>query len=137
MKRLLTGATVLGLVAALALTLNATRPTEAEETKGAMIVHNVYFSLKDNSPQAKEKLVAACKKYLTGHPGEVFFAAGTLAEEFKREVNDRDFDVALHLVFKDKKAHDQYQDAERHNKFIEENKDNWKKVRVFDSAATK
>jgi len=26
---------------------------------------------------AKEKLVAACKKYLTKHPGEVFFAAGT------------------------------------------------------------
>src|SRR5262245_20020910 len=64
-----------------------------------MLAHNVYFALKDKSPAAKAALVAACKKYLTGHPGTVFFAAGTLAEELQREVNVRDFDVALHLVF--------------------------------------
>ncbi|HXG09440.1 MAG TPA: Dabb family protein [Gemmataceae bacterium] len=111
------------------------RDGRAEQGSAAepMVVHNVYFSLKDNSPQAKEKLVAACKKYLSKHPGEVFFAAGTLAEEFNRPVNDRDFDVALHLVFKNKEAHDKYQDAPRHKQFIDENKDNWKKVRVFDS----
>ena len=103
---------------------------QAEER---MLAHDVYFSLKDNSPQAKEKLIAACKKYLTDHPGTVRFAVGPLAEEMKRDVNDRDFDVALHLVFKNKAAHDQYAKAERHLKFIEENKDNWKKVRVFDS----
>ena len=34
-----------------------------------MLAHNVYFTLHDNSAAAKEKLVAACKKYLTGHPG--------------------------------------------------------------------
>ena len=38
----------------------------------------------------------------------------------KRDVNDRDFDVALHLVFKNKAAHDQYAESERHQKFIEE-----------------
>ena len=48
-------------------------------------------------------------------------------------MNDRDFDVALHLVFKNKAAHDKYSTAERHMKFIEETKANWKKVRVFDS----
>ncbi|NUQ65114.1 MAG: Dabb family protein [Pirellulales bacterium] len=98
-----------------------------------MLSHDVYFSLTDNSPQAKETLVAACKKYLSGHPGTIWFAAGPLGEEFQRDVNDRDFDVALHLVFKNKAAHDQYATAERHLKFIEENKANWKKVRVFDS----
>ena len=98
-----------------------------------MLAHDVYFSLKDNSPQAKEKLIAACKKYLTDHPGTVRFSVGILADDLKRDVNDRDFDVALHLVFKNKAAHDQYAKAERHLKFIEENKDNWKKVRVFDS----
>ena len=85
-----------------------------------MLCHDVYFSLKDNSPQAKEKLIAACKKYLTDHPGTVRFAVGPLADEMKRDVNDRDFDVALHLVFKNKAAHDQYSRAERHQKFIEE-----------------
>ena len=98
-----------------------------------MLSHDVYFSLKDNSPQAKKKLVAACKKYLSGHQGEVFFAAGTLAESLKREVNDVQFDVALHIVFKDMASHDKYQEAKRHLQFIDENKDNWKKVRVFDS----
>ena len=107
--------------------------TEAGGKGGPMLAHMVYFTLKDNSADAKEKLVAACKKHLSGHPGEVFFAAGTLCEELKREVNDRDFDVALHLVFKDKAAQDQYQTAPRHEQFIKENKGNWTKVRVFDS----
>ena len=111
--------------------------SEAGGKEGPMLAHMVYFSLKDNSQSAKDKLVAACKKHLTKHPGEVYFAAGTLAQDLKREVNDLDFDVALHIVFKDKAAHDQYQDADRHEAFIKENKDNWKKVRVFDSYCTK
>jgi quinol monooxygenase YgiN len=98
-----------------------------------MIAHNVYFSLKDGSREAAQKLVAACKKYLSQHPGTVFFAVGTLAEDFTRPVNDRDIHVGLHLVFEDKAAHDRYQDHPDHHKFIEENKDNWQKVRVFDT----
>lgn len=66
-----------------------------------MSAHNVYFSLKDTSDGAKKKLVAACKKHLSGHPGTVLFAAGVLAEECDRPVNDRDFDVALHVIFHD------------------------------------
>ncbi|HEV3203572.1 MAG TPA: Dabb family protein [Gemmataceae bacterium] len=98
-----------------------------------MIVHNVYFSLNDNSAAATKKLAAACKQYLSQHPGTLFFAVGIMAKDFNRPVNDRDFDVGLHLAFKDKTAHDQYQEASDHLTFIEENKDNWKKVRVFDS----
>jgi hypothetical protein len=95
--------------------------------------HMVFFTLKDKSSDAKKKLVDACKKYLSKHPGTVYFSAGTLCEELKREVNDRDFDVALHLVFKTKADHDRYQDAPLHLQFIEENQANWTKVRVFDS----
>lgn len=114
--------------------------TEAEDRKeegGPMIVHAVYFTLKESTPAGREKLTAACKKYLTGHPGTVFFAAGPLAPGFERPVNVRDFDVAFLVVFKDKAAHDAYQDAPRHLQFIEENKESWKQVRVFDSEATK
>jgi hypothetical protein len=113
-------------------------PASAEAAdKEPMIVHNVYFTLKDASPEATKKLVDACRKYLTGHPGEVTFAAGPRAKEFQRTVNDQDFDVALGIVFKNKAAHDQYAEAKRHLQFIEENKDNWKTVRVFDSLFTK
>src|SRR5438270_10200879 len=97
------------------------------------VAHNVYFSLKDNSAEAQQHLIEACKKYLTGHPGEVFFAAGTLAKELNRSVNDTDYDVSLHIVFETMADHDAYQVAPRHKQFIKEGEGNWKKVRVFDS----
>ena len=100
---------------------------------GAAPSGHVYFTLKDNSAAANDKLVAACKKYLSKHPGEVFFAAGTLAEDLNRPVNDRDWDVALHIVFATKADHDRYQEADRHKQFIAENEANWRRVRVFDS----
>jgi hypothetical protein len=98
-----------------------------------MLAHNVFFALHDPSEDAKAKLVQACHKYLSKHPGTVFYACGTLAAELRREVNDLDFDVALHLVFVNQAAHDVYQDAPLHNQFVAENKATWKKVRVFDS----
>ncbi|MCI0701537.1 MAG: Dabb family protein [Planctomycetia bacterium] len=101
-----------------------------------MIGHMVYFKLKDNTPENRKKLVDACEKYLANHDGVIFFSAGVISDDFKRDVNDRDWDVALHLVFVDKAAHDKYQDHKEHLKFIDENKANWAKVRVFDSAFT-
>jgi hypothetical protein len=98
-----------------------------------MLAHNVYFTLKDNSDSAKKAMVAACRSYLTDHPGVVFFACGTLCEALDRPVNDRDFDIALHVIFDTQAAHDLYQDAPRHHQFIAENRENWAKVRVFDS----
>ena len=50
-----------------------------------------------------------------------------------RPVNDREWDVGLHIVFLDRAAHDAYQDDPTHLKFIAEQKPNWAKVRVFDS----
>jgi hypothetical protein len=98
-----------------------------------MLGHMVYFTLKDRSPENVQKLVDACKKYLTGHPGLVFFAAGTVVPDLNRPVNQLDFDVALQTVFADRAAHDAYQTAPRHLQFIEENKANWERVRVFDA----
>lgn len=97
------------------------------------LAHNVFFTLKDKSPAKVEELVAACQKYLTVQPGIVFFAAGPLCAELTRPVNDRDWDVGLHVVFSDKAAHDAYQDDPTHNQFIAEMKPNWSQVRVFDS----
>ena len=101
--------------------------------KSLHLVHDVYFSLNDNSEVAREKLVKNCYKYLSDHPGIVFFAAGEMVKSHKRDVNVRDWDVSLHIVFKSEDHHDQYQQAPDHHKFIEKNEDNWKSVRVFDS----
>lgn len=98
-----------------------------------MLAHDVFFSLNDTSPEAVDKLVRSCHANLKGHPGVVFYAAGVLAEDCQRDVNDRDFQVALQLVFEDKAAHDEYQVSESHQQFIAENKSNWSQVRIFDA----
>jgi hypothetical protein len=103
------------------------------EAGAALLAHNVYFSLHDASPEARARLLAAVRQYLSGHPGVLFFACGTLAGELRRDVNDRDFDVALHIVFRDRAAHDHYQGTPEHLQFIAENRHNWRRVRVFDS----
>ena len=97
------------------------------------LAHMVFFELKEDSPEARQKLVSACTKYLSGHKGTVYFSAGVLADDLDRPVNVRDFHVALHLVFENTAAHNGYQTHPRHLQFIEENRDDWKSVRVFDS----
>ena len=104
---------------------------------GCLLAHNVFFTLHRSSPEARAKLVQACGKYLTGHPGTVFFACGELEPTLQRPVNDRTFDVGLHVIFATKADHDAYQVHPRHLQFIEENKADWKQVRVFDSAVEK
>lgn len=99
----------------------------------SMLAHMVYFTLKDKSQEAIDKLCASAKEHLSGHPGEVLFAIGTRTPDLDREVNDKEFDVALQLVFKSRQDQDNYQVHDRHTAFIEANKDNWAKVRVFDA----
>lgn len=111
----------------------AAYPDEKGDALTPMVGHMVFFTLKDSTPENREKLVGACDKYLADHDGTVYYSAGAIADDFDRPVNVRDFDVALHVVFKDKAAHDVYQTHPQHLKFIEENKDTWKQVRVFDS----
>ncbi|MEM7810746.1 MAG: Dabb family protein [Planctomycetota bacterium] len=98
-----------------------------------MLIHSVYFRLEDASEGATQSLLDAAEKYLTGHPGTVSFAVGTRVADLNRPVNDDTFDVALHVVFESRAAHDAYQVAERHEAFIAEQKGNWAEVRVFDS----
>ena len=100
-----------------------------------VLAHMVYFSLKEPTPENYHKMLAACHKYLTGHLGTVFYAAGTCAS-YDRPVNDRNFDIALHVVFSSRAAQDAYQLAPRHKQFIEECQPMWKQVRVFDSDVT-
>ena len=114
------------LAAAICLPINAT-------AREPQLAHMVYFKLKEPTGDNKEKLVVACKEYLSGHEGTVYFSVGVLAKDLDRDVNDLDFDVSLNLVFRNKAAHDTYQTHPRHLKFIEENKESWAGVRVFDS----
>lgn len=108
-------------------------PLGRPEAKAPRLAHNVYFTLKNDTPAARDKLVADCYGYLSGEPGIVYFAAGKIVESHTRKVNVRDWSVSLHIVFKDQSCHDAYQKAAGHFHFIEANQDNWKTVRVFDT----
>jgi hypothetical protein len=99
----------------------------------APLAHMVFFSLKDRSSAAREKLVASCKKYLSGHAGVDSFSVGVIAGDVEEPVSVRDFDVALHVIFKDRAARDAYLKSARHDQFVAENKESFAKVRVFDS----
>ena len=97
------------------------------------LAHDVYFELVDASPAARQRLVDSCYDKLAPIPGICFFAAGDRDEGLSRPVNDQAFHVGLHVYFVDRAAHDAYQDDPRHLSFIEDNRGNWKSVRVFDA----
>ena len=101
-----------------------------------MLSHDVFFTLKDSSPQACKRLVDSCHEHLSGIPGITFFSAGVREDSLDREVNDDAFHVALHVVLPNLAAHDAYQEAADHHAFIAANKGNWEEVRVFDSTVT-
>ena len=97
-----------------------------------MLCHSVFFTLRDRSDAARQALVESCREKLTGHPGTVAFHVGILAD-YDRQVNDRDFDVAIHIVFESHDAHDAYQSSPRHSEFVADHATTWAKVRVFDA----
>ena len=121
MKNLLATLTV-----ALALSVTARADDPA-------VAHNVFFEMKDKSAEAKKKVVDACYKYLKNHDGVLSFSAGVRAEGVKEPVSAADWDVGLHIVFKDKASLAKYGPHPDHRKFIDENKENWKGVKVYDS----
>lgn len=98
------------------------------------LAHMVFFGLKDRSKESRDKFIASCEKYLSGHEGVDHFSLGVIAEDVvEPNVSVRDFDVALHLIFENKAAEAKYLKAERHVKFVEENRAQFGQVRVFDS----
>ena len=112
-------------------TESASKSTAAIQS--APLAHIVFFTLAESNDANRAKLIEGCKKYLSKQEGVVYFGVGVRAPEYDREVNDRDYDVALHLVFETAKDQDVYQTHPDHLKFVEECKDLWKQVRVFDS----
>lgn len=102
-------------------------------TSGHALAHIVYFTLKVQTDETRAQLVAECDKYLSNHPGCIYYSAGTMVPDLARPVNDREFDVALHVIFASRADHDRYQQAESHLEFIEKNKPTWANIRVFDA----
>ena len=98
-----------------------------------MLGHMVYFTLKDRSAANVQKMLEACRKYLTNHPGTEFFAVGTLVPDLTRPVNQLDFDMALQMVFEAAPPTTPIRSTRGTWSSSKRTRPNWERVRVFDA----
>lgn len=135
MLKVLCVAPLLLIGAALAYPAFAT--TADDKAEGPPLAHMVFFTLKDHSKGSVDAFVADCEKFLGEHEGTVYFSVGRRAEDVEEPSSVKDFDVALHLVFADRKYRDKYLESPRHDDFVAAIKDKLEKASVFDSYLSK
>ena len=95
--------------------------------------HVVIFWTDPSNPQAPDLLLAGGNKYLKDIPGVLQFHMGKMVGSH-RPVVDQSYQIALNLIFPDKKAQDDYQVHPEHVKFVENCRHLWTKVVVYDFA---
>src|SRR5580765_1159495 len=99
-----------------------------------MLVHTVFFWLKDSAPAGeRERVAASCRELLAKIPTVRHLWAGAPAQTPKRDVIDASYDVGLTVILDDLPAHDVYQEHPLHLEFIARHKPNWKRVQVYDA----
>ncbi len=98
-----------------------------------MLVHTVIFWLKDNLKSIDREFFFSEVNTLGKISSVEEFHIGTPASTPERPVVENTYDCALTVVLKDLNAHDQYQVDPIHLAFIEECKDLWDKVIIYDA----
>lgn len=99
-----------------------------------MFSHVVVFWTDPKKADAADALIAGAKKYLQPIPGVLTFHIGKMVGS-PRPVVDQSYQVALNLVFPDKRAQDDYQVHPLHVEFVEKSfKPNCVKCVVYDFA---
>lgn len=83
-----------------------------------MFSHVVIFWTRPEDPTGADQLVAGAEKYLRPIPGVLHFHIGRMAQSH-RPVVDQTYQIALNLVFTDKKSQDAYQEHPLHIEFVE------------------
>jgi hypothetical protein len=97
-----------------------------------MLSHIVIFWTDPGLPAAADDLIAGANKHLRGIPGATHFHAGKMSPSV-RPVVDQSYQVALNIIFPDKKAEQEYQAHPQHLEFIAKYlKPLVKKVVVYD-----
>ena len=99
-----------------------------------MFSHVVIFWTDPANPTSADELLAGIEKYLKPIPGVLSFHAGKMVGS-PRPVVDQSYQIALNLVFPNKKAQDDYQVHPLHLEFVEKAfKPNCAKCVVYDFA---
>src|SRR5882724_3970104 len=94
--------------------------------------HVVIFWTEPADVKTADELIAGAEKYLRPIPGVLSFHIGKMAASH-RPVVDQSYQVALNIIFPNKKAQDEYQTHPLHIEFVEKIlKPRNKKVVVYD-----
>ena len=116
----------------LVLMMTAQKANAQQAIKGDF-VHAVYFWLKNpDNQEDKKAFEASLKKFIDVSQYIKSRHLGTPAAT-SRPVIDNSYTYCLVVTFDSKKQQDQYQEEPAHKRFIEESKDLWEKVLVYDS----
>jgi hypothetical protein len=83
-----------------------------------MFSHVVIFWTNPEIPNAADDLLAGANRYLKDIPGVLSFHVGKMVPSH-RSVVDQSYQVALNLLFPDKKTQDDYQNHPSHIDFVE------------------
>jgi hypothetical protein len=83
-----------------------------------MFSHVVILWTDPEQPDAADELIAGANKYLKAIPGVLQFHAGKMSPSH-RPVVDQTYQVALSIVFPDKKTEQEYQAHPQHIEFVE------------------
>jgi hypothetical protein len=113
----------------------AVPPTESLPEEEPMLAHVVYYSLNDKSEESKNAILDDLHKYFAPLPGMKYFVAGVVSD-VERDIVDRDYELVAVMIFKNKNAMLGFRTHPNHEEFAAKHKDDWEKIRVFDSSVT-
>lgn len=103
----------------------------AEEQPG--LIHSVFFWLKEDLSDADQAAFRAGVESLRAVESIEKMYVGPVAPTEARGVVDNSYNLALIVHFSDVAGQDAYQIAPVHLKFVEDHKDKWTKVVVYDN----
>lgn len=103
-----------------------------EKNKTTMVIHHVFFWLKNPGNEADRKLLKEGLKTLTAIKEVKKLLIGVPARTEKRDVVDNSYDVSELMHFDSVEDQDAYQVAPVHKAFVEKYSHLWEKVIVYD-----
>ncbi|MEM9918902.1 MAG: Dabb family protein [Bacteroidota bacterium] len=102
------------------------------QTDDATFIHTVFFWVKKDAPADLKASFEEGMKELAKTPSiyKLYYGPPAMTP---REVVDNSYDYAWICHFKNKADHDAYQEDPIHLKFVDQYKDLWEKVQIYDN----
>lgn len=133
-RRKFIGSSALALLSGTALATANNKNNPDKNPMGAgIIVHSVYFWLKENTTKEEDKACQEYFKILAKLPGVRSLNYGRPAPTHKRDVVDHSYSFNLILTFKSMEDINNYETNPKHLEASKRFKKYWKKVEVKDT----